>query len=277
MALCDAHPLTDFSDRCVRDFWSAIVPGAFAAFLVIVAVPLTAAVIRTLPGPLRKPADAVRTLFTNFLTLPEAEALDAGEDLSSLETTESPPVPLWRSLVLSGLALGETLAWLSVGSYVLVAEPLDVWGNVRPFIVAFAWFYAASRPVAKPSATPPYDIFVLFVVQFILAVITSGGLVYDNRVQDIPYPPTWILVSHVANLVVCVVLIIIILNMPLSIPSSKVNKDDIGLTVNPEDYTTLWGWLSFTWVEPLIKRVRSSLSLSSRDLTPSPRRARTLR
>ncbi len=29
-----------------------------------------------------------------------------------------------------------------------------------------------------------------------------------------------------------------------------------GLSVSPEDYTTLWGWVTFSWVWPLVKRVR---------------------
>ena len=28
-----------------------------------------------------------------------------------------------------------------------------------------------------------------------------------------------------------------------------------GLQVSPEDYTPLWGWITFDWVYPLIKRV----------------------
>jgi len=29
-----------------------------------------------------------------------------------------------------------------------------------------------------------------------------------------------------------------------------------GLSVSPEDYTTLWGWVTFSWVWPLVTRVR---------------------
>jgi hypothetical protein len=29
-----------------------------------------------------------------------------------------------------------------------------------------------------------------------------------------------------------------------------------GLSVSPEDYTTLWGWVTFSWVWPLVRRVR---------------------
>jgi hypothetical protein len=29
-----------------------------------------------------------------------------------------------------------------------------------------------------------------------------------------------------------------------------------GWSVSPEDYTTLWGWVTFSWVWPLVRRVR---------------------
>lgn len=42
--------------------------------------------------------------------------------------------------------------------------------------------------------------------------------------------------------------------MPMGIPSSFINKADIGITVSAEDYTILWNWISFAWVYPLIKK-----------------------
>ncbi|TCD65592.1 hypothetical protein EIP91_002477 [Steccherinum ochraceum] len=235
---------------------------AFALLLVRLALPSP-----PVPGFVRKPIDAVKALFADFLTLPEAEALDASEKTEAFDQDEKVPVPLWRSILLSGLALGETLAWLSIGSYVLITSDsnFDTWRILRPFVVAFAWFYAATRPVVRPSATPPYDLFILFLIQFVLAIVTSGGLVYDNRVLDIAYPPVWILVGHVANLVASFLLVVLILNMPLAIPSKRVKKEDIGLTVNPEDYTTLWGWITFNWVEPLIAR-GTTTTLNDKDV-----------
>lgn len=223
LSVCDGRPLTDFTDRCAREFWGAVLPGAFTLFLTLAVIPLP-----HIPGPLGRAIDTVKAWLTDFLTLPEAEALDSGEGLEKLgEESEKPLVPLWRSVLLSSLSLAETLAWLSVGSYVLIAEPLDPWRNVRPFIVAFAWFYAASRPITRPTATPPYDLFVLFLLQFVLAIVLSGGLVYDNRVSGVPYPPTWVLVAHIANLVAVGALIILILSMPLAVPSRRVKKEDI--------------------------------------------------
>jgi hypothetical protein len=43
--------------------------------------------------------------------------------------------------------------------------------------------------------------------------------------------------------------------MPLAVPTSQVNEEEIGKTISPEDYTTLFKWATFTWVYPLIKKV----------------------
>lgn len=46
---------------------------------------------------------------------------------------------------------------------------------------------------------------------------------------------------------------------------------DQGVTINPEDYTTLWGWITFNWVEPMISRVRHPAPPHvSHSLTHSP-------
>ena len=28
-----------------------------------------------------------------------------------------------------------------------------------------------------------------------------------------------------------------------------------GYSISPEDYTSLWGWITFSWVYPLVRRV----------------------
>ncbi|KAH7904349.1 ABC transporter type 1, transmembrane domain-containing protein [Hygrophoropsis aurantiaca] len=53
--------------------------------------------------------------------------------------------------------------------------------------------------------------------------------------------------------------------MPFALPSTFVKKEDIGVTVAPEDYTTLWGWITFKWVYPLIKRGNST-TLNENDI-----------
>ncbi|KAH8099895.1 multidrug resistance-associated ABC transporter [Cristinia sonorae] len=265
LPICERAPLSDFADRCVRDFWGAIIPSALAIFLTLLAVPAP----KFLPAFIQNQVNIIKLYCTDFLTLPEAESLDAGEDPVAL--SERTPVPLWRSVFLSGFALVETLVWLGYGSYVVVAEPADIWTNVRPFVVAFAWFYAASRPITKPTATPPYDLFLLFLLHFVLGGFMLGGLVYDHRVLDVPYPPALFLVAHAANLVVVLLLVVIILNMPVGVPSKRVKIEEIGLATSPEDYTSLWGWTTFRWVQPLVTRGTSTTLNENNVWNLSPR------
>ncbi|KAJ7108203.1 hypothetical protein C8R44DRAFT_884968 [Mycena epipterygia] len=44
-----------------------------------------------------------------------------------------------------------------------------------------------------------------------------------------------------------------------------VKKEDIGWSVSPEDYTSLWGWVSFRWVHPLLQRGRNT-TLNEKDV-----------
>ncbi|TCD65581.1 hypothetical protein EIP91_002465 [Steccherinum ochraceum] len=252
-AACRGRPLTDFADRCTRDLWSAALPAIFVLFLLCRSLLVSRLTCKFV--------DVVKALFSDFLTLSEAEALDANDENRGSEQEHHGPPPPRRSILLAGLALGETLGWLGDGTYVLITSEStsDTQGQIlRPFIVALTWLYAAIRPIARPSATPPYDLFIFYNLQVLLAAITSGGLVYDHRVSNVAYPPVWALAARVANLVVSLILVVLILNMPLAIPSERVSKKDIGLTVSPEDYTTLWGWMSFGWVNPLIARGTST-------------------
>ncbi|KAI0251658.1 hypothetical protein BJV78DRAFT_1209717 [Lactifluus subvellereus] len=43
--------------------------------------------------------------------------------------------------------------------------------------------------------------------------------------------------------------------MPFAIPSNRIDKAKIGKFVSPKDFTSLWGWIAFLWVWPLVKHV----------------------
>ncbi|KAJ6507515.1 hypothetical protein DFH09DRAFT_1050573 [Mycena vulgaris] len=79
-----------------------------------------------------------------------------------------------------------------------------------------------------------------------------------------------ILVALSCNLGIVLVLLFVTVQMPMNLPSTRVKKDDIGQSVSPEDYTKLWGWLTFNWVYPLIKSGTNG-TLSAKDVwTLSP-------
>ncbi|KAJ3486309.1 hypothetical protein NLI96_g4318 [Meripilus lineatus] len=243
MSLCNGVGWNDATDKCIREFWAAVIPSALVVLLLILAIPIPSRVQQSLVG--------VKRTFTNFLTLPEAEALDVGE-----EPGEEPkqPVPLWRSLLISIISLLEALVWFAYGSFALILDSTSVWDDVRPFLIALSWLYAASRPITRPTATPPFDLFAFFILQLLVGVLALWGILYDYQVRGLALPPPWILAGHVVNLAAVSSLLFLVVSMPLAIPSKRVDRHEIGKSISPEDYTSLWGWISFTWIRPLIKR-----------------------
>jgi hypothetical protein len=108
-----------------------------------------------------------------------------------------------------------------------VTEPEDVWYDLRPFVVACAWLYATVRPIASPSPTPPYDLFTLYILRIAFDVLAFGGKLYDHAVDGAPLPGNWTIAVQVLNLTVLAISVVIILSMPLSIPSPEVNREEI--------------------------------------------------
>ncbi|KAH9476699.1 ABC transporter 7 [Psilocybe cubensis] len=81
--------------------------------------------------------------------------------------------------------------------------------------------------------------FTLYLILLFTSILQFGGALFDNRVLGAPPP------SNLALLVVTI---------PLALPSNRVDPKEIGHSVSPEDYTNLWGWITFKWVYPLVKR-----------------------
>lgn len=215
--ICDSS-LFDLSSVCAREFWAALVPTAFVLVVCLTATPL--------PTTVRHIVRAVKRPFQAFLTLTEAEAMNTDIPQEELEEL-TPSGPLWRTVVLSLIALAETLAWLVVGSYRFATRPEDLWDGLRPFLITISWLYAACRPVASPSATPPYDLFTLFILRTAFDSLTLGGELYNRTVYDKPLPSSWILVAQVLNLAVLCTLLLVVLSMPLAIPSPAVKHEDV--------------------------------------------------
>lgn len=217
MVVCQGAGPTDLSNPCVRESWAALVPLFIVLASLVTVIPL--------PGPVRHIIRILKRPLTNPLPLPEALALEKGEDVSGIQL--QPPVPLRRSVVLSTLALFETLAWLSVGAYKTVTHTGDAFDQVRPFVFAATWVYAFIRPMARPTATPPYDLFILFITHLVFDMITFGGALYDHQVVGLPLPSAFIMFARIANLFVVLALLSVVLSMPLAIPDRHVKAEEV--------------------------------------------------
>ena len=265
----------DLDLSCARSFWGALVPAAFIFLLSVVAIPLPtwlSNLMRPIKGPL-----------SPFLTLQEAEALDAAattEPKAALGQSDADAVAehvesrhFWKSLLLSWFALIETLVWLGIASFTIIQDDSGPVYVASPFVLALTWLFATVRSIVRPKLTPPYDLFTLYLIHTVFELVSLGAFVYSHRVYGTPFPPSLILTAHILNLCVLFILVAIVLSMPLSIPSRRVEKSKIvslrwvalpryltglvqGLSISPEDYTTLWGWVTFSWVWPLVRRVR---------------------
>ncbi|KAF8273971.1 multidrug resistance-associated ABC transporter [Lactarius quietus] len=229
---------------CARSFWGAFIPAAFVFALCVATIPI--------PTWLSNIVRPVKALFVPFLTLQEAEALDVadaaeskamlgevaqGEPEAVIEQVE--PRHFWKPLLLSWIALIETLAWLGVASFNVIQDQRDPVYVVSSFAFALTWLFATLRPILRPN---------------LLHHMTFSTFVYNKNAYGTPFPDTLILATHIVNLGALLVSIAIVFSMPLAIPSRRVDKEKIGKSVSPEDYTTLWGWVTFSWIWPLVQR-----------------------
>lgn len=236
--VCKGSSPLDLSSDCVRSFWSTVLPAVLVVLFTLYRVPL--------PSQISKALGFVTSPLTPFLTLEEAEALDASADKDEGNTTHtttnatSTGIPLWRTIVLVWLALAETLVWLSIAafsSFLSASHPIppSTHPSAPPpnlfallaLLTSLSWLYATIRPIAIPSATLPIDLLALYVVHFVLLVLKVGGAVYDVNVLGIGGPNGLVVLGWGADAVALVVLLGVLWWTPLGIPSERVNRAEI--------------------------------------------------
>ncbi|KAF7321090.1 ABC bile acid [Mycena chlorophos] len=233
MSLC---PNSEVSDACVRGSYAAVAPAVLVLVLLAPRIPL--------PIPKR-----LRAALTPFLPLEEAEALVWETE----DVREPASAPLWTTLVLSGAGLAECLVWLATGAFAL-ATGRPSWLAAQRFLVAGTWLYAVLR---RPTATAPLDLFALYIAHFFGGLLQLGGYIFEHT-RGAPLTGTWTLIALSCNLVVVVVLLAIVVEMPLAVPLRAFKTSEIGRSVSPEDYSSLWDWITFSWIYSFLKRGRDA-------------------
>lgn len=208
-----------FADPCIRDSWAAILPAAIAFLLCVSRLPVSMPVyVQNVLGP---------NTFRRFLTLHEAEALNAAsEGAVDVEIVVNAKSPLWRTLLLCGIALLQSMAWLALASYRLFTEPFHP-SLVLPYVLAFPWLYATLRPLLKPLSTPPYDLFVLLFVHLFMGMLMLGGALYTHYVLGGPSASPFSLTGLSVNIGAVLVNLAVVVSMPMGVPSSRVKEADI--------------------------------------------------
>ena len=219
MVLCDndIDPF-DFQSQCVREIWGSFLPAGLVLVLCFLSIPIPHAL------------DNLCSPFKTYLTLHEAEALDGNIDEISNQDelgNSAETVPLWRTVVFVFVGLIQCLSWIAHGSYRLHNDPRDVFGGILPFLVAIAWLYTIIRPISHSITTSPFDLFSIYLVLFCVGSLRIGGILFDHNIFGLPWPSTITLVALSANLLALLVLLIVVLNIPLALPSNRINKNDI--------------------------------------------------
>ncbi|KAG6840542.1 hypothetical protein C0991_005902 [Blastosporella zonata] len=240
----------DFHSGCVRSAWSALLPFTLVVVLAFFSLPL----------PLKTPH-----LLKTYLTLDESEGLTPEQSDNELVKPSSPTKPtLWHGIVFVSIGLLETLAYLTHGSYLLITSaPLQ--NTLISGALALSWAYTLLRTVTRPTQTVPYDLFAVYITLFAGALIQVGGVMYDHAVFGDNWPNAAVLAAQWINLGATAGVLGVVLGMPLALPGRSVNPEEIGLSVSPEDYTSLFGWITFSWVYPLVQRGRYT-TLSENDV-----------
>jgi hypothetical protein len=228
VGLCQQFSPWNFRDSCVREFWGSLLPVAFVALVCISYAPLPG-------GFIGASFVFIKAQTQQFLTLEEAEFLGADGDARDFPAVDEDArqydlreaIPLWRTVLLSAISVFETLVWSSVGVFRLAADRRDVWHASLTALVAATWLYASARSILQPTATPPWDLFVLFSIHLATGVLLLGGVLYDSTVLGKPSPPSVVFVGLIAHVAAVVVLLGVILRMPFAIPNRRIRKEDI--------------------------------------------------
>lgn len=220
--LCGRASPLELSDSCIRATWAAFAPAIFVAVLCLFSIPLP------LPAFARKLVCTLKSPLDSFITLREAEALDAGEPVQDdAEYATNSAVPLWRTVALAFVALVQALIWLSAGAYILVTHEHDTWTGVCAVLIGSTWVYGVSKPVFWPKATAHLDLFWLYFAHFVFGVVLLGGIIYDHEIFHVPLEPRIEFAGFIFNLVAILVELALVSTMPMELPSSRINKEDI--------------------------------------------------
>lgn len=211
-----------WANPCTRAYFESLPPFILILVVLCIYIPLP----KTLSG-------VIRSAFTPFLSLEEAQALldddsPPQEGEPSVHSVSKPKPPLWRTICLSSLALVETVGWLILACYhrvILLTENVD-YRAISPFISFLSWLPAVVIPIFRPTLTPPYDLFSFYVFQLVTGIFRFGAIWYDRDTLGIPVN-TWDVVGAAANLVVILSLLVIVLRMPLNLPSTKAVEEKI--------------------------------------------------
>ncbi|QRV83260.1 ABC transporter [Ceratobasidium sp. AG-Ba] len=212
-------------------------------------------------------------IFTEFITHDDVAAVAAEEEAANIQpktvTVPDADIPTertsllpqtgpvtrpdtWRQVALTLLATLQVAGWtISLVRRAASLHPsngVGIFNLVSVAIRLASWTYAALRPNVRPSRTPYYDLLALYSTHFLAACV---GL---YEASTVPTSDSSLTVGHLGRVLDSMITlagVVLIVNMPLNI-TGKPEKNEEDLLPALEDHCTLWQWMTFTWVSPII-------------------------
>lgn len=220
MSPCPDAGWVDLGDACVRKTWAALIPTFLVlAFCAVKFHP-------PFPAPIRRLVRAVKAPFEQFLSLREAEALlIPGTNEIEVEDAAQYDIPVWRPL-LAIVGVAQCVAWIGISAFSFATEA-RVWSGISEMLISSTWMYTAVRAATHLTATPPYDLFALYLVYFATAVIQLAGYLFEYSVDGVPLPSRLVLVGMGVNVASTSIVLLAVLTMPLNVPSSRTDVAQI--------------------------------------------------
>ncbi|CED85003.1 Multidrug resistance-associated protein/mitoxantrone resistance protein, ABC superfamily [Phaffia rhodozyma] len=206
------------------------------------------------------------------------------KDLYPDRNTSARGLPVWKVTVLTLGGLGLTLCYGARACWAF-------WSNISAHrqiagadaALGICWLYTAIYPTLYPKQTLYLIVFVFHILQFVLSCLTLIALFLKPSLSlpvFIPHDPTLRqseIVLSILSAVVSAALIIVSLSSPVeTLPASYEREKQVEIEgknhmgPSPEDGCSLWGWISFNWVKPLISKGSSGYMKDSDVYTLSP-------
>ncbi|KAG8933322.1 hypothetical protein FRC02_012140 [Tulasnella sp. 418] len=205
--------------------------------------------------------------FKTFLTVHEALEILHGDQHSHDEGVSARPRINFRMGFMATLALFESLTHIALFSYrvynlstkeITPNEPL--WVLYTPLLITTVHLYIQIRTLVHPPQKAPLDVFTLIVIFWSGRGVDLSYDIYDKLVFGVKVDRL-VMVAKVTDFVTLSLMAVLVLGMPLEVPPKEIpvpptedDEEEVKAPPAPEDYTTLWGWISFSWVSPLIER-----------------------
>lgn len=224
----------DLSQSCVRESLAVLLPVAYVALCLGVYI-------------LERLAPSFVAPFTQWLTVEEAHRISSKvekEEHNTQITTYGVTSSIWIFISIT-----ETAVWVAIGSYNLYLGDLYA---IRHFVFAATWLYATVKSGLETDS-PPMQLMLLYAMHFIGSVFMVTGDVYFTAVYGSNIPGGSELLGQGANIVATAILVLCSLSSQLNPQTSLDGGDRKGGNRSPEDSSTVWGWLTFQWLTPLLK------------------------